>query len=63
MAGLAFIWQGWILWLVILFMASRLQDMPLDDVTRLTPRQRVFAVAMLVLFALTFVPVPLTLVN
>jgi membrane-associated protease RseP (regulator of RpoE activity) len=63
MVGLVFLWQGWILWLIILFFAVRLQDMPLDDVTTLSPRQRAFAVAMLILFVLTFVPMPLTLVN
>lgn len=63
MVGLAFLWNGWILWLVILFMAVRLQDMPLDDVTQLTPRQAAFAAFMLIVFALTFVPVPLSLVN
>jgi membrane-associated protease RseP (regulator of RpoE activity) len=63
MVGLVFLWNGWILWLLILFLAVRLQDMPLDDVTRLTRRQRFFAALMLVVFALTFVPVPLTFVN
>jgi membrane-associated protease RseP (regulator of RpoE activity) len=63
MVGLAFLWNGWILWLLILLLAVRLQDTPLDDVTQLTPRQRIFAAAMLILFALTFVPAPLTFVN
>ncbi len=63
MVGLAVVWQGWILWLVILFMAVRLQDTPLDDITQLTPRQRAFGIVMLIIFALTFVPVPLTFVN
>jgi membrane-associated protease RseP (regulator of RpoE activity) len=63
MVGLVFLWVGWILWLLILFLAVRLQDMPLNDITQLTPRQRIFASFMLILFALTFVPIPLTFVN
>ncbi len=63
MAGLSFLWQGWLLWLVLLLIATRLQDMPLDEITELTRGQKVFAVAMLVLFVLVFVPVPLTIVQ
>lgn len=63
MVGLSFLWTGWVLWLVLLLLATRLQDMPLDDITELTDRQKVFAAAMLVLFVLVFVPVPLTIVQ
>jgi membrane-associated protease RseP (regulator of RpoE activity) len=63
MAVLSFFWTGWLLWLFLLFLATRLQDAPLDDITDLTDRQKVFAAAMLVLFVLVFVPVPLTIVQ
>jgi membrane-associated protease RseP (regulator of RpoE activity) len=63
MAVLSFLWTGWLLWLVLLLLATRLQDMPLDDITELTDRQRLFAVAMLVVFVLVFVPIPLTIVQ
>jgi membrane-associated protease RseP (regulator of RpoE activity) len=63
MAVLSFLWTGWLLWLALLLIATRLQDMPLDDVTELDGRQRFFAAAMLVLFVLVFVPVPLTIVQ
>lgn len=62
MAGLSFLWTGWLLWLALLLLATRLQDMPLDDLTKLTEGQKVLAAAMLVLFVLVFVPVPLTIV-
>ncbi len=63
MVGLSFLWTGWVLWLVLLVLATRMQDMPLDEITELTAGQKVLAVAMLVLFVLVFVPVPLTIVQ
>jgi membrane-associated protease RseP (regulator of RpoE activity) len=62
LAGLSFLWNGWLLWLGLVFLFSRLQDMPLDDLTELTPQQRTFAAGMLVVFLLVFTPIPLTLV-
>ncbi len=63
MAVLSFVWTGWLLWLVLLLLVTRIQDSPLDDVTELTDRQKLFAAAMLVVFVLVFVPVPLTIVQ
>jgi membrane-associated protease RseP (regulator of RpoE activity) len=63
MVVLSFLWTGWVLWLVLLLLATRIQDMPLDEITELKSGQKVFAAAMLVLFVLVFVPVPLTLVQ
>ena len=60
MAGLCFVWNGWILWLVLLLLFARLQDMPLDDITELTGGQKAWAALMMVLFVLVFVPAPLT---
>jgi Zn-dependent protease len=62
LAGMTFLWQGWLLWLGMVLLFGRLQDMPLDDLTRLTARQRIFAVAMIGIFVLVFTPVPLTIV-
>jgi membrane-associated protease RseP (regulator of RpoE activity) len=59
LAGLSFLWQGWLVWLALVLIFGRLQDMPLDDLTSLTGGQRAFAVAMLIIFLLVFVPVPL----
>jgi membrane-associated protease RseP (regulator of RpoE activity) len=60
-AGLMlFVWPNWWLWLVLMALFSRLQDMPFDDLTELTFRQRVFAVGMMVVFLLVFSPAPLT---
>lgn len=63
LAGLAFLWQGWILWLFLIFLFGRLRVAPLDDVTPLTGRQQALAVAMIVVFALVFSPIPLRIVG
>ena len=58
--GLGFLWNGWWLWAFLVFLFSRTQAAPLDDITQLTGLQRAVAVGMLVLFVLVFTPVPLT---
>lgn len=62
LAGLSFLWQGWLLWLGLVLLFGRLQDMPLDELTGLTRRQQLFAVVMIVVFVLVFTPIPLTIV-
>jgi len=59
LAGLSFVWTGWLLWLALVLVFGRQQDMPLDDLTELTVGQRIFAAAMFLVFILVFVPVPL----
>jgi membrane-associated protease RseP (regulator of RpoE activity) len=59
-AVLGFVHQAWWLWAVLLLVLGQRSDEPLDDVTRLTPRQRVFAACMLILFLLLFTPKPLS---
>ena len=63
LAVLAIFWQGWLIWIVLIFLFGRTRLAPLDEVTELTPRQKVFAAAMLVLFLLVFTPVPLAMVG
>jgi membrane-associated protease RseP (regulator of RpoE activity) len=62
LAVLSFKWTGWLLWLALVLIFGRQQDMPLDDLTELTAVQRAAAAAMLVVFVLVFVPVPMVLV-
>ncbi|MEJ5198401.1 MAG: site-2 protease family protein [Anaerolineae bacterium] len=62
LAGLSFLWNGWLLWLGLVFLFGRMQDMPLDELTRLTPREQALAVLMLIVFVLVFTPIPLTIV-
>jgi membrane-associated protease RseP (regulator of RpoE activity) len=62
LAGLSFLWSGWLLWLALVFIFGRLQDRPLDELTELTEPQRALAAAMLIIFLLVFTPAPLTIV-
>ena len=59
---MGFLWQGWFLWAFLVFIFSRARVSPMDDVSPLTPVGIVVAVSLLVLFVLTFTPVPLRIV-
>lgn len=63
LALLAFLWQGWILWLFLIFLFGRMRVAPLDDVTTLTGRQQVLALAMIAIFVLVFTPIPLRIMG
>lgn len=52
----------WYLWIGLLFFFGRNHAVPLDDHTPLDSRRRAVAVLALVIFALTFVPSPITIV-
>lgn len=60
LVALGFVWNGWWLWAFLIYLFSRTQASPLDEVTELTPPQRWLAIGMAILFVLVFVPVPLT---
>lgn len=60
--ALAFLWPGWFLWAILVFVLARASVPPLDDVTPLTLEQKIIAVLLLVTFVLTFTPVPLRIV-
>lgn len=51
-------WSAWYVWAALLFLMGRVYAEPLDDITRLQPRERAFAFLMLIIFALVFIPVP-----
>lgn len=55
-------WQGWFIWAFLVFLFSRTRVSPMNDVSPLTPVGIVVAVSLLVLFVLTFTPVPLRIV-
>jgi membrane-associated protease RseP (regulator of RpoE activity) len=63
LVGLSILWQGWLLWLLLLFVFGRVRIAPLDDVTQLTREQRLLALAMVVVFVLVFVPIPIRIVT
>jgi membrane-associated protease RseP (regulator of RpoE activity) len=55
-------WQGWWLWAVLIFVVNRNHPSPLDDLSALSPRERIIAIAMLLIFILSFTPLPMTVV-
>lgn len=63
MVALGFFWSGWWLWaLLLFFLFGRSYAEPLDQITPLDTRRKVFGAVGLVLFFLTFTPVPLLLI-
>jgi len=51
--------EAWLLWLVLLFFFGRIYATPLDMITRLDPRRRLLAILSIVVFFVTFIPVPI----
>jgi len=57
---LGFSWSGWWLWAVLIFFLGRSHAEPMDQVTPLESWRKILAALALVLFFLTFTPVPLS---
>jgi membrane-associated protease RseP (regulator of RpoE activity) len=55
-------WQGWLLWAGLIFFFGQSHPDPLDDVTRLDTSRKIVAVAVLLVFLLTFSVVPMRVV-
>ncbi|NPV56778.1 MAG: site-2 protease family protein [Anaerolineae bacterium] len=58
---MGFAWNGWWLWAALIFLMGRAHAEPLDQITTLDTRRKVVAGIGLLVFMLTFVPVPLFL--
>ena len=59
LALLGFAWQGWWLWVVLIFFLGQRHAEPLDQITPLDPTRRAIAIAVLVLFVFIVIPIPL----
>jgi membrane-associated protease RseP (regulator of RpoE activity) len=59
MSILGFFWNGWWLWVAMLFFLGRRSADPLDQITELDPGRRALAYFMILVFILVFIPVPL----
>ncbi len=59
---LGFLWQGWFLWAMLIFFFSRAQVEPLNALSKLRPGDILLAIGLLVLFILTFTPLPMRFV-
>jgi len=62
LALLGFLWQGWWLWAMLIFLFSLRQVEPLDALSPLKRRELTIAAVLLILFVLTFTPIPLRVV-
>jgi membrane-associated protease RseP (regulator of RpoE activity) len=58
----AFVWNGWLLWAALLFFFGRYHAVPLNNITQLGTVGRAIAIAVIIVFVLTFTPIPLTFV-
>ncbi|MGB8214862.1 MAG: site-2 protease family protein [Anaerolineales bacterium] len=58
MVLLGFLWLGWWLWAVLLFLMGRSHAEPLDQITQLDPSRKALAVLILVIFLLVLMPIP-----
>ncbi|MBI1856490.1 MAG: site-2 protease family protein, partial [Chloroflexi bacterium] len=57
---LGLFWSGWWIWAVLLLWLGRVHAEPLDQITQLDTRRRMIALLVIVIFILTFSPVPFT---
>jgi membrane-associated protease RseP (regulator of RpoE activity) len=55
-----FVSEAWLFWALLLLLFGRVYATPLDTITRLDARRRGIALLALVVFVVTFVPVPFT---
>lgn len=55
-------WSGWFLWAGLIFLFSRFRVRPLDDVSPLNRTEVIAGILLLIVFVITFVPVPLEFV-
>ncbi len=63
LVALVFFWPGWILWTVIVLLMGLGHPRTADESLPLGPRRRLLALLCLVVFALSFTPVPVRVVT
>lgn len=62
LVGLGFVWSGWWLWAGLVFFFGRVYAEPLDQITQLDPARKWLGIIAMVIFILTFIPVPLSII-
>ena len=63
LVGLGFLWNGWWIWAAMVLFFGRMRALPLDDATPLDAKRKLIAVIALLVFVLTFTPLPLTILT
>jgi membrane-associated protease RseP (regulator of RpoE activity) len=59
LVALGVVWSGWWLWAALIFFLGRAHAQPMDEITPLDPARKALAVFGLLVFLMTFTPVPL----
>ncbi len=60
---LSFIWQGWILWILMALLFLRIGHPPVDEGRPLSRKERMIGWTCVLIFILTFIPVPVTFLS
>ncbi|MBN1303565.1 MAG: site-2 protease family protein [Anaerolineales bacterium] len=63
LVALGFLFTGWWLWAGLLYFFGRVHAEPHDQITRLDPARKLVAVVVVIIFILTFTPVPLIIIG
>ncbi|QRN83202.1 site-2 protease family protein [Chloroflexota bacterium] len=62
LVALGFFWNGWWLWAGLIFLFGRRYAEPLDQITKIDRKRKWLGVLALIVFFLTFIPVPLVII-
>ena len=60
---LGFFWAGWWLWAAMVLFFGRRTAEPLDQITTIDRKHKILGVLTLIIFILTFIPVPLVILQ
>ena len=63
LVGLGFFWSGWWFWAFFVFLFGRSYAEPLDQITELDGKRRWLGILSLIVFIVTFSPIPLVLLS
>lgn len=63
LVAMGFFWEGWWLWAGLIFLFGRRFAEPLDQITPVDRKRKFLGVIALIVFFLTFIPVPLVIIQ
>jgi hypothetical protein len=58
---LSFVWPGWMVWVILVLLFLMIGHPPVEDPTPLSAGEKIIGWSCVVIFILTFIPVPVTL--
>jgi membrane-associated protease RseP (regulator of RpoE activity) len=61
--AMGFLWNGWFLWAMLALLFGARHPAPLNDVSPLDARRKLLGLGVMVLFILTFTPIPFTAIQ